>query len=82
MTYLPEKCDLHFCTKKGLSLYFEVQRKPLYNFLFCFRVGYLALVRLAKLALYTLGHLFEILAPDGTDATLDKEFRLVITYNE
>ncbi|KAF9415212.1 hypothetical protein HW555_007088 [Spodoptera exigua] len=38
------------------------------------RVGYLALVRLAKLALYTLGHLFEIIAPDGTDANLDKEF--------
>ncbi|XP_047040633.1 probable ubiquitin carboxyl-terminal hydrolase FAF-X isoform X3 [Helicoverpa zea] len=38
------------------------------------RVGYLALVRLAKLALYTLGHLFEILAPDGTESTLDKEF--------
>lgn len=48
---------------------------------FCFynfRVGYLALVRLAKLALYTLGHLFEILAPDGSDTSLDKEFRYVL----
>ncbi|XP_050553146.1 probable ubiquitin carboxyl-terminal hydrolase FAF-X isoform X2 [Spodoptera frugiperda] len=43
------------------------------------RVGYLALVRLAKLALYTLGHLFEIIAPDGTDANLDKEFRRDVT---
>lgn len=46
------------------------------NIFLIFRVGYLALVRLAKLALYTLGHLFEIIAPDGTDANLDKEFRL------
>uniref|UniRef100_A0A2A4J087 ubiquitinyl hydrolase 1 n=1 Tax=Heliothis virescens TaxID=7102 RepID=A0A2A4J087_HELVI len=38
------------------------------------RVGYLALVRLAKLALYTLGHLFEIIAPEGAESTLDKEF--------
>ncbi|CAB3237376.1 unnamed protein product [Arctia plantaginis] len=43
------------------------------------RVGYLALVRLAKLALYTLGHLFEILAPDGSDITVDKEFRMDVT---
>ncbi|XP_047523488.1 probable ubiquitin carboxyl-terminal hydrolase FAF [Pieris napi] len=43
------------------------------------RVGYLALVRLAKLALYTLGHLFEILAPDGTEAALDKDFRMDVT---
>lgn len=41
-------------------------------------MGYLALVRLAKLALYTLGHLFEILAPDGMDAALDKDFRYVL----
>ncbi|KAG7304516.1 hypothetical protein JYU34_011466 [Plutella xylostella] len=31
------------------------------------RVGYLALVRLAKLALNTLAHLFELLAPEGTE---------------
>ncbi|XP_069354342.1 ubiquitin carboxyl-terminal hydrolase 9X isoform X2 [Maniola hyperantus] len=43
------------------------------------RVGYLALVRLVKLALYTLGHLFEILAPDGSDITVDKEFRMDVT---
>ncbi|XP_045454666.1 probable ubiquitin carboxyl-terminal hydrolase FAF-X [Melitaea cinxia] len=43
------------------------------------RVGYLALVRLAKLALYTLGHLFEILAPDGSDTSVDKEFRMDVT---
>ncbi|XP_060810679.1 probable ubiquitin carboxyl-terminal hydrolase FAF-X isoform X1 [Amyelois transitella] len=43
------------------------------------RVGYLALVRLAKLSLYTLGHLFEILAPDGSDTALDKEFRTDVT---
>lgn len=40
------------------------------------RVGYLALVRLAKLALYTLGHLFEIVAPDGSDTNVDREFRM------
>ncbi|CAK1599935.1 unnamed protein product [Parnassius mnemosyne] len=43
------------------------------------RVGYLALVRLAKLVLYTLGHLFEILAPDGSDTTIDREFRMDVT---
>ncbi|XP_063829213.1 probable ubiquitin carboxyl-terminal hydrolase FAF-X [Ostrinia nubilalis] len=43
------------------------------------RVGYLALVRLAKLALYTLGHLFEILAPDGSDTNVDKDFRMDVT---
>ncbi|XP_052737124.1 probable ubiquitin carboxyl-terminal hydrolase FAF-X isoform X2 [Bicyclus anynana] len=43
------------------------------------RVGYLALVRLVKLALYTLGHLFEIMAPDGSDTNVDKEFRMDVT---
>lgn len=42
-----------------------------------FRVGFLALVRLAKLALYTLGHLFDILASVGTEMTLDKESRYI-----
>ncbi|XP_072935903.1 probable ubiquitin carboxyl-terminal hydrolase FAF isoform X3 [Epargyreus clarus] len=39
------------------------------------RVGYLALVRLAKLALYTLGYLFEIITPDGSDIDFNKEWR-------
>ncbi|XP_063547239.1 probable ubiquitin carboxyl-terminal hydrolase FAF-X isoform X2 [Cydia strobilella] len=43
------------------------------------RVGYLSLVRLAKLVLYTLGHLFEILAPDGSDTSVDKDFRMDVT---
>ncbi|XP_028043113.1 probable ubiquitin carboxyl-terminal hydrolase FAF-X isoform X2 [Bombyx mandarina] len=43
------------------------------------RVGYLALVRLAKLILYTLGYLFEILAPDGSDVSVDKDFRMDLT---
>ncbi|XP_026323637.1 probable ubiquitin carboxyl-terminal hydrolase FAF-Y isoform X2 [Hyposmocoma kahamanoa] len=43
------------------------------------RVGFLALVRLAKLTLYTLAHLFEILAPDGTEITLDKEYKMDVT---
>ncbi|KAG6452569.1 hypothetical protein O3G_MSEX007736 [Manduca sexta] len=43
------------------------------------RVGFLALVRLSKLVLYTLGYLFEILAPDGSDVAVDKEFRTDIT---
>ncbi|CAH0691384.1 unnamed protein product [Chilo suppressalis] len=43
------------------------------------RVGFLSLVRLAKLALYTLGHLFEILAPDGSDTSVDKDFRMDVT---
>ncbi|XP_068629076.1 probable ubiquitin carboxyl-terminal hydrolase FAF isoform X3 [Battus philenor] len=43
------------------------------------RVGYLALVRLTKLVLYTLGHLFEILAPDGSDTRIDREFRMDVT---
>ncbi|KAI8429984.1 hypothetical protein MSG28_000438 [Choristoneura fumiferana] len=43
------------------------------------RVGYLSLVRLGKLVLYTLGHLFEILAPDGSDTTVDRDFRMDVT---
>ncbi|XP_013166422.1 PREDICTED: probable ubiquitin carboxyl-terminal hydrolase FAF-X, partial [Papilio xuthus] len=43
------------------------------------RVGYLSLVRLVKLILYTLGHLFEILAPHGSDLTLDNDFRMDVT---
>lgn len=46
---------------------------------FNYRVGYLALVRLAKLALNTLGHLFEMLAPDGNDTSVDKEFRMDVS---
>lgn len=53
----------------------SILKLSLINNILYFRVGYLALVRLAKLALYTLGHLFEILAPDGSDITVDKEFR-------
>lgn len=39
------------------------------------RVGFLALVRLTKLVLNTLGHLFEMFAADNTDNNIDNEFR-------
>ncbi|VVC97156.1 unnamed protein product [Leptidea sinapis] len=43
------------------------------------RVGYLALVRLAKVVLYTVGHLLEIISPEGSENLFDKEFRMDIT---